>query len=91
MNIETACREQAIKFSSFTSGFWDCMSMCFMGITIKDKTGDDVHTIKIDYRLDTVGNEICGGKSCDHTVREYCGKDRVYNFGLKDVEVYQIV
>lgn len=87
INPETITTSDGIRFQSFSGR----VTMNFMGIKIRNKTSKDPHYIKVNYRLNTIGNEICGGESYDDTVRGHRSVPKCYDFGLKDLEVYQIV
>ena len=77
---------------SFTS-FFGRKAIHFMGIHIRESPYDQQykHQLKIGWRTESIGNEICGGSQFDDTKREYCGRDLNHEFSLRDVEVYTIL
>ena len=84
------------KWVSFRSAIYGKNAMCiaFMGISISEES-DNKNYVSVGWRLDTLGNEICGGESFDDTKstesRTHGGIPKEYPFGLTDIEIYQIL
>ena len=93
------------KYRIFKSGFYapNKMNMGFMGISLIEESDDKEitesvlkeHHVLLGWRLDSLGNEICGGETFDDSkTTEYTGNDgnaTKYPFLLKDIEIYQIL
>ena len=61
-----------------------------MNIYLKEDSDDlnvENQRIVIGWRMDTIGNEICGGKKFDGRKTSR----REYRFRLNDIEIYQIL